>query len=148
MVIITASTKLKRSNKNQRVYLDYAAATPTAKEVLTGMNEALNDFANPSGLYDSALHAKQLLENYRKKSALFLQCNSDEVVFTSGSTESNNIAILGGVAKFKTGRVISIATEHASVYEPLMQIFLNAQEHQKHDAQQPQHLQLDHLPFV
>jgi cysteine desulfurase len=50
---------------------------------------------------------------------MFLQCNFDEIVFTSGSTESNNLAIFGAANHKKHGQVISISTEHASVREPL-----------------------------
>ena len=83
------------------------------------MHVAEKHFANPSAQYESARSAKELLSNARKQSAMFLQCNSDEIIFTSGATESNNIAIQGAVLPHRTGRIISIATEHSSVIGPL-----------------------------
>jgi len=108
--------------KQSRVYLDFAASTPLDKDVLNAMAGAYGEFANPSAQYKSANSARQKLLEARKEAAYFLQCNSDEIVFTSGATESNNMAILGTCPAGKKGRVISIATEHSSIYEPLMQI--------------------------
>lgn len=107
---------------SRRVYLDYAASTPVDKDVSSATGDADEAYSNPSAQYKSALAASQKLSEARKEAALFLQCNSDEIVFTSGATESNNMAILGACPAGKKGRVISIATEHSSIYEPLMQI--------------------------
>lgn len=102
-----------------RVYLDYAAATPTDPKVVKAMQTSTGLFANPSAQYQSARVAREALEQARKDTAMFLGANSDEVIFTSGATESNNLAILGTAMTQSKGRVISIGTEHASVREPL-----------------------------
>lgn len=108
--------------KNKRIYLDYAAATPVDGEVLKAMDMSKENFANPSAPYASARQSKQVLDKARKESAMFLQANSEEVIFTSGATESNNMAILGIASAFGEGRIISIQTEHSSVLGPLQQL--------------------------
>ena len=76
-------------------------------------------FANPSAQYESARKSKELLNEARKECAMFLQSKPEEIIFTSGATESNNIAIQGVALSHQTGRIISIVTEHSSVKEPL-----------------------------
>ncbi len=102
-----------------RMYFDYAASTPIDERVKKELISSLDIFSNPSAQYESGREAKKVLDAARKKCAMFLQCNSDEIICTSGSTESNNLAILGVANYRKHGRIISIATEHASVREPL-----------------------------
>ena len=106
-------------NKQKRVYLDFAASTPTDKAVINTMQDALSQFANPSAQYQSARSSKELISLARKNCAMFLQCNTDEIFFTSGATESNNIALQGVAMQHRTGRIISIATEHPSITGPL-----------------------------
>lgn len=106
-------------NKQKRVYLDFAASTPTDKAVINTMQDALLQFANPSAQYHSARSSKELISLARKNCAMFLQCNTDEIFFTSGATESNNIALQGVAMQHRTGRIISIATEHPSITGPL-----------------------------
>jgi len=108
--------------KNKRIYLDYAAATPIDGEVLKAMEMSKENFANPSAPYTSARQSKQVLDKARRESAMFLQANAEEVIFTSGATESNNMAILGIASAFGEGRIISIQTEHSSVLGPLQQL--------------------------
>lgn len=105
-----------------RIYLDYAAATPLDPSVAKKMREAEKHFANPSTAYSSGREAKELLDKYRKNIAMFFGVNTDEIVFTSGATESNNLAILGAARAAGKGRIISIATEHTSVRSPLQQL--------------------------
>ncbi|MBI2798596.1 cysteine desulfurase [Candidatus Saccharibacteria bacterium] len=108
----------------KRVYLDYAAATPLDNEVGKVMVKTARSFANPSASYSSARTAKEILRLARKSVAMFLGANSTEIIFISGATEANNLAILGYARAHKApkARIISIATEHASVYEPLLQL--------------------------
>lgn len=103
----------------KRVYLDFAASTPIHERVAHAMHNAEKFFSNPSAQYESARNAKELLSQARKDCAMFLQSKPEEVIFTSGATESNNIAIQGLVLNHRTGRIISIATEHSSVLGPL-----------------------------
>lgn len=107
---------------NHRIYLDYAASTPTDRAVVQAMHAAENNFANPSAQYASAREAAKMISIARKQIATFFGANSEEIVFTSGATESNNLAILGVARASKKGQIISIATEHASVREPLRQL--------------------------
>ncbi len=108
---------------SHRTYLDYAASTPTDKTVLQAMHAVENNFANPSAQYASARQAAKLITASRKQIAGFFGANSEEIIFTSGATESNNLAILGAARAInKKGQIISIATEHASVREPLNQL--------------------------
>jgi len=106
----------------KRVYLDYGAATPPAPEVLKAIHVTQQFFSNPSAVYTSARKAKELLEQSRKQIAMFFGANTDEIVFTSGATESNNLALLGAARAAGKGQIISIQTEHMSVREPIAQL--------------------------
>jgi len=78
------------------IYLDNAATTPTDKRVLKKMLPYFSDdFQNPSSLYSPALKAKKAIDESRAQVARFLNCMPNEIVFTSGGTESDNLAILG-----------------------------------------------------
>lgn len=103
----------------KRVYLDYAAATPLDSSVKIAMDEAGGVFANPSSQYASGREAKEALDSARKEVAMFLGAKPAEIVLTNGATEANNLAIFGVASNHKKGRIISVATEHASVREPL-----------------------------
>lgn len=105
-----------------RVYLDYAAATPLDSTVVKKMHEVEKLFANPSGQYASGREARDLLDSSRKRIAMHFGASSDEIVITSGATESNNLAILGAARAVGKGKIISIATEHTSVREPIKQL--------------------------
>ncbi len=87
---------LKSTKKSNKIYLDYASATPLDMEVLRVMNMSLkNNFANSSSIHESGLKIKKFLDNARKSVANILGAHANEIIFTSGSTESNNLAILG-----------------------------------------------------
>ncbi|MFM2374643.1 MAG: hypothetical protein RLZZ234_638 [Candidatus Parcubacteria bacterium] len=113
--------------KKKRVYLDYAAATPCAQEVSAAMRPfETHTFANASGVHREGRLAREALEAARARVAHTLKTVPHHVVFTSGGTESNNLAILGVVEKFREeGRayeemeIISTAIEHPSILEPL-----------------------------
>lgn len=108
--------------KNARVYLDYAAATPLDERVADVISKTQASFANPSARYQSARLANEKLVEAHKLVGMFLGANSDELVFTSGATESNNLAILGSARAIGNGHIVSIATEHTSVRGPLKQL--------------------------
>ena len=112
----------KYSISSKRVYLDFAASTPPDNAVVETVTEAGKFFANPSAQYESARKSKELLNEARKECAMFLQSKPEEIIFTSGATESNNIAILGlkNFAKQKNKKhIISSVIEHKAVLEPL-----------------------------
>jgi cysteine desulfurase len=77
----------------QRVYLDYNASTPTAPEAVEAMRVLLTEhYGNPSS---AGARAKAAVERARGQVARILGCSADEVVFTSGASESNNHALKG-----------------------------------------------------
>jgi len=105
-----------------RLYFDYAAATPLDEQVAKIMADYRVNYANPSAHYASARESKKILDKSRKQIAILLNSNKDEIVFTHSSTESNNLALFGVCHNYDSGRIISIRTEHPSVYEPLVQL--------------------------
>lgn len=113
---------------NERIYLDYNATTPLASEVVAAMSPFLTDAqGNPSSLHWAGFPARDAVEEARSTVAALLCCDATEVVFTSGGTEANNLAIKGVFFARRAGRVpIHIVTsriEHPSVLQPCA--FLN-----------------------
>jgi cysteine desulfurase len=114
--------------EDKRVFLDFASATPVRKEVLDVMQQySTMHFANPSALYVEARKTKEIMQQARGDVASFLNTAKERIVFTSGGTEANNIAILG---VFESARrkglskphIISVLTEHPSVREVFEEI--------------------------
>lgn len=106
-------------------YLDNSATTPLCQEAVDRMNYALTScWGNPSSLHASGIAASELLESSRKIIANKLFCDENEIFFTSGGTESNNIAILGAANSLKRrgSRIITTSIEHSSVEEPIKQL--------------------------
>jgi len=102
---------------NKSIYLDYNATTPIDKEVLQVMNAEIENFANPASSHLCGQNAENLLENSREIIAAFLDAKSQEIVFTSGGTESNN-AVLSQIFKNKKIKKLLISSiEHPSVSE-------------------------------
>lgn len=100
------------------IYLDNCSTTKPRKEVIeTISNCMLYDFGNPSSLHKIGLNAEKILNNARENIASFLYCKDNEIYFTSGGTESNNIAIQGAIkAKKRNGKhIITTKLEHPSV---------------------------------
>ena len=100
------------------IYLDYNATTPLDEQVLNAMMPYLKDvYSNPSSAYAFARKAKWAVEQARDYVASFLGAEADEIIFTSGGTESDNTAIKGAAfAAFpKRGRVITSLIEHHAV---------------------------------
>lgn len=105
----------------QRIYLDYAATTPTDREILEKMYPYFTDyFDNPSALYSQKI--KYDLENARKQVASALLAKPSEIVFTSGGTEANNLAVLGVGRQFPSGHFITTQIEHDSVLKSFEQL--------------------------
>ena len=78
------------------IYLDYAATTPINKEVYDSYVKLLgNYFANSSSIHKMGLKANEFLEASRESIASLIKVKKEEIIFTSGATESNNLAILG-----------------------------------------------------
>ncbi|PQP80544.1 cysteine desulfurase NifS [Paenibacillus sp. PCH8] len=106
-------------------YFDYAATTPPHTDVIRTMTEIMEtQFGNPSSIHGYGERAHQLLRRARSACAVAIGVKTEEIVFTSGATESNNLAIKGAALRYQSrGRhIITTATEHASVYESFMQL--------------------------
>lgn len=105
----------------RRIYLDYAATTPTDPEVVKVMSPYFTDnFGNPSSIHSFGQEGKAAIEKAREKIASFLGAKPEEIIFTSGGTESNNFAIKGiAYANQKKGdHIITSSIEHHCVIEP------------------------------
>ena len=110
---------------NEQVhYLDHAATTPMVPAAIEAMTEHLRDVGNASSLHASGRRARRVVEESRETIAQALNCRPGEVVFTSGGTESDNLA-LKGIHWSRTAvlggrpRLVSSAIEHHAVLDPL-----------------------------
>ncbi|MFM1916122.1 MAG: hypothetical protein RLZZ531_1791, partial [Bacteroidota bacterium] len=105
-----------RQNFDMRVYLDNAATTPVAPEVVEAMIPVLREtFGNPSSTHSFGRNAKALLETSRRTVAKHLNCSPSEIIFTSGGTEADNMAIHSAVTQLGVKRIITSAIEHHAV---------------------------------
>jgi cysteine desulfurase len=99
-----------------RVYLDNAATTPIAKEVVEAMLPVLeNGFGNPSSTHFFGRQTKALIESSRRTVAKLLNCQASEIIFTSGGTEADNMAIFSSVQLMGVKHIITTAIEHHAV---------------------------------
>lgn len=110
--------------KPKTIYLDHSATTPVDEKVMKLILKSTKDFfANPGALYDEALLSKNALEGARKYTAGVLSALPDEIIFTSGGTESDNIALFGAVLKAKEEfpkkklHIVVSSIEHPAVLE-------------------------------
>ena len=100
-----------------KVYLDNGATTQVDEKVVAEMKKVfVSGYGNPSSLHSFGEQAKELLERSRKTVADEIGAGSDEIIFTSGGTESNNLAIKGLLSKTEKKHVITTKIEHPSVY--------------------------------
>ncbi len=100
------------------IYLDYAAATPVDQEVLSRYIEVTNKyFANPNSSHQLGQNANNLIIASTKKIASYLNIEPEEIIYTSGASESNNLAIKGIAERYKNfGKHILISSlEHNSI---------------------------------
>lgn len=102
----------------KNIYLDAAAATPLAPTVLRAMQPYFQKcYANPSSMHALGQKAREAVEESRKKVAAILKAQPSEIIFTSGGTESNNLAIQGVALARGKGHIITSSMEHPSVLE-------------------------------
>ena len=104
-----------------RVYLDYNASTPIDPEVIAVMRPLLEaGYGNPSSGHWAAAPAKAALENARGQVAALLGCAADEIVFTSGGSEANNLALKGicSPPRKRPAHIITSQIEHPATLEP------------------------------
>lgn len=104
----------------ERVYLDYNATTPIHPRVAAAMQTALDSYGNPSSAHWAGAPARLIIEDSRRQIALMLGCEPDEVIFTSGGTEANNLALKGLAFAHGVGNshVITSAIEHPAILAP------------------------------
>ena len=102
------------------IYLDYSATTPVSDEVLASFTEACKNFANPNSTHGAGIAAKELIDKSGETIARALGVSVEEIIYTSGSSESNNLAIQGYAAKHPDKKhIITTKFEHSSVMSPL-----------------------------
>ena len=107
----------------EKIYLDHNATTPLHPEVLNSMLPVLQDnFGNPSSIHSFGRSARVQLDEAREKVARLIGASSSEIIFTSGGTEANNLALLGVALKDKEKKIITSKTEHPSVLNPCRQL--------------------------
>lgn len=105
----------------KKIYLDYNATTPVDPAVREAMLPYLGEeFGNPSSLHWAGARAKKALEESREKIARSLQCRPEEIYFTSGGTESVNLAIKGAISE--GSHIITTQIEHKAVLESIEEI--------------------------
>jgi len=107
------------------VYLDHAATTPMVPAAVEAMTAHLLAVGNPSSLHASGRRARRVVEESRETIAQALDCRPSEVVFTSGGTEADNLALKGifwarRAADPRRVRILSTSVEHHAVLDPLM----------------------------
>jgi len=104
------------------IYLDHNATTPLLPEAWDAMQAAtVGAFGNPSSAHHAGRAARKALEDARERVAARLGASPDEVTFTSGATEANNLAVFGLVGPVG-GHILSSPLEHPCVIEPLRQL--------------------------
>jgi cysteine desulfurase len=106
------------------IYLDNAATTPLRPEVLVEYTNFLQKLGNPSSVHTSGQQVRQALEEARESIAQIVDCDRSEVLFTSGGTESDNLAIKGlywqrKAEDSKRNIIVTAGTEHHGVLDPI-----------------------------
>lgn len=107
------------------LYLDYAATTPLNNEVGEAYYHLLKEkFANADSIHGLGLEVESLMEKSRQLIASMLKVKSSELIFTSGASEANNLAIKGVAFQYQNRgkHLITTAIEHSSVYETFKQL--------------------------
>lgn len=110
----------------QRIYLDHSATTPVDKKALKEMLPYFqNKFGNPSSIHSFGQEALAGVDKARQQLADFLNCEANEIVFTSGATESDNLAVRGVISALKkrgvkNPHIITSLIEHDAILEPCM----------------------------
>lgn len=101
------------------IYLDNAASTPVHEKVIEEMLPYFREqYGNPSSIHRHGRLANAAIQNSRKRIASLINANSNEILITSGGTESNNTAIYGIASQNKGKHVITSAIEHDAILEP------------------------------
>jgi len=110
---------------SSRIYLDYCATTPVHSSVREKMSRALDwDFGNPSSMHWAGKDSKQLMAQARMDVAEGIGCRPDEIIFTSGATEADNLALFGILRQFPPNKahVITSSIEHHAILHTAEQL--------------------------
>jgi len=118
------------AGRSEPIYLDYAATTPVDERVAAAMAECLTmrgTFGNPSSEHPYGYRARQRAEQARAQAAALIGAAPEDLYWTSGATESNNLAILGAAraaraAATRPAHLITVRSEHKSVLDPCHQL--------------------------
>lgn len=119
------------------VYFDHNASAPVSDEVIEAVNAAFAEFGNPSSVHSAGRAARKIVEEARESVAELVGCVPENIVFTSGATEANNIALLG----CGRSRIIASAVEHPSVFAVAPE-----EEHERIPVNGSGRIELDALP--
>lgn len=104
------------------IYLDYAATTPVNKDVLASFDKVCLDYiGNPNSLHKLGIESKSLIDTATKQIADLLKVKEQEIIYTSGSSEANNLAIKGIALKYQNRgkHIITSSLEHSSIIGPV-----------------------------
>ncbi|MDC7241838.1 MAG: cysteine desulfurase family protein, partial [Spirochaetales bacterium] len=101
------------------IYLDWAATTPPLEDVLKEMTLTAGEyFGNPSSIHSEGRKSHAKLEEIRTRCAAVLDCSSENLIFTSGGSESNNLILSTLLTRRDKGRIIVSGIEHPAVWDP------------------------------
>lgn len=101
------------------IYLDNNATTPIDREVADAMLQAFPLFGNPSSPHSHGTAAKAVIETARCNVAALIGASPSEIIFVSGGTEANNLAIIGTAYRHEKGHIIATSIEHPAVLNPV-----------------------------
>lgn len=104
------------------IYLDYSATTKTSDDVLDTFVKCSKEFiGNPNSLHTLGVKSKNMIDSATKQIANLLNVKENEIIYTSGASESNNLAIKGICEKYKNRgkHIITTSLEHSSIYGPI-----------------------------
>jgi len=142
----------------KQVYLDNASTTALRPEVISVITEVLTaEYGNPSSTHSFGRNSKAVIETARKSIAKQINCNAQEIVFTSSGTEANNWIINNAVKTLNVKRIISTKIEHHAVLYPILKIqqdtnievvFLNILENGTIDYKQLEELLSKNIPTL
>src|ERR1700753_2510727 len=109
-------------NSTPAVYLDHAATTPMLPEAIAAMAEELAELGNPSSLHNVGRRARRVVEEAREQLGEGFGARASEVVFTSGGTEADNLAVKGlfwarKAADARRRRILTTTVEHHAVFD-------------------------------
>ena len=103
---------------DKMTYLDYSATTPIDEEVLDTFIKTTKYIGNPNSLHKLGIEAKELIDASTNQIAKILNVKKEEIIYTSGASESNNM-VIKGLEKYKGKKILTTSLEHSSINAPL-----------------------------